>query len=104
VFGLRLPRLSLRLPRVRGTIWDGPACFTDDYQLVPRPGHYALERSGKRLARPLLRLTYVDHAADDVRDSPGHYIVAGRKDPPVIIAPATVELEFHGEGEATIGA
>jgi hypothetical protein len=95
---------ALRLPRVRGVIWDGPACFTDDYQLVKRPGHYALNRTGKKLTWPRLRLTWVEHGPDDVRDSPGHYIVAGRKDPPVVIPPATVELEFHGEGEATVGA
>lgn len=34
-----------------GQRYDGPACYCDDPQLVPRPGFYALTTDGKHVRR-----------------------------------------------------
>lgn len=92
-----------------GQPYDGPACWCDDYQAVPRPGFYALgphPETGQEGA-VLLRdypLVCVDDAPGDPEDGACHYEYAGPDDnpyrqagAPVTHVPDTtvVELEAH---------
>lgn len=73
IFGNKRPR--------PGYVWEGPACYTDDYTAVQRPGFYALTEDGKNLIQPPLRLVYIDDAPGDPTDGSGHYEVASATDP-----------------------
>lgn len=72
---------KLQQRRRAGQAYSGPACYCDDYQLVPRPGFYALDPTGKRVL-PHVPLVYVDDAGEDPWDGSGHYEYAGPKDNP----------------------
>lgn len=70
-----------RQSRRAGTPYDGPACWSTDYSLVPRPGYYALTADGKHVL-PDVPLVYVDDAPSDHTDGAGHYEYAGPHDNP----------------------
>jgi hypothetical protein len=93
----RLRRLRFR----RGDRYDGPACYCTDYSLVPRPGFYALDATGKRV-NPHVRLVYVDDAPGDPNDGSGHYEIAGRKDPEQRPGERVVELAVAVKGSAEL--
>lgn len=93
--------LLRRLRQRRGQRYDGPACYTDDYALVGRPGFYALDPTGKKVNRRL-RLVYVDDAPGDPTDGSGHYEVAGRHDPVQRGGERVVELEVQVAGAAEL--
>ena len=81
-----------------GTRYEGHACYTDDYQLVPRPGYYALTDDGKQLRKPLLRLVCVDDAPGDPDGIACHYEVAAKNDPiQKRNANVRVKATLHGE-------
>lgn len=70
-----------RQSRRAGQLYDGPAAWCDDYQLVQRPGYYALDSTGKRLL-PDVPLVCVDDAGGDPWDGSCHYEYAGPHDQP----------------------
>lgn len=87
-----------------GTVYEGPACYVNDYEAVERPGFYALTDDGKDLLRPLIRLVMVDDAPNDPDNGHCHLEVAYANDGPqktnrnVPITPrpeAVVEMEAH---------
>jgi hypothetical protein len=91
--------------RRKGRRYDGPVAYCDDYHLVKRPGYYALTKDGKRLRRPLLRLTWVDHAPGVPGDISGHYEVASKTDPPIRPLPRNgevVNLQTVSEGNGEV--
>lgn len=67
--------------RNAGKLYEGYAAYSDDYALVPRPGYYALDPSGKILL-PDVPLVCVDDAGGDPWDGSCHYEYAGPKDNP----------------------
>lgn len=85
----------------RGSRYDGPAAYCDDYALVPRPGFYALDKTGKNVNRHV-RLIYVDDAPGDPDDGSGHYEIAGRKDPVQRGGDRVVQLEAKVAGSAEL--
>jgi hypothetical protein len=64
-----------------GQLYEGPAAWSSDYSLVPRPGFYALDASGKNML-PDVPLVCVDDAGGDPWDGACHYEFAGPKDQP----------------------
>lgn len=95
--------LALRQRRRAGKPYGGPACWCDDYQLVPRPGYYALDPSGRRvLAR--VPIVCVDDAPGDHLDGSCHYEYAGPHDPPQQQGPGRpVTLEGNAAGTSGVG-
>ena len=103
-----IARLRQRLRA--GKLYEGPAAYTDDPQLAPRPGYYALDPSGKKLLKNV-PLVCVDDAPDDHEDGACHYEYAGRFDYPQrkatgeeIRAHTFVDFEAHADGKADINA
>lgn len=84
-----------------GSRWNGPSAYCHDYQLVEKPGYYALEDDGKtflKIMGDLVRLTYVDDAPGVEDDGTGHYEVASKTDPVARQGPVTVDLEARAKG------
>lgn len=71
----------LRQRRRAGRRYDGPAAWCDDYQVVPRPGYYALSPDGKHVLAAV-PLVCVDDAPGDALDGSCHYEYAGPTDMP----------------------
>jgi len=85
-----------------GTRYEGPACYTDDYQAVPRPGYYALTDDGRNLRKPLMRLVCVDDNPGDPDGRACHYEVASKTDP-VQKRNANVTVAVNLEGQSGVG-
>lgn len=81
----------------QGQPYDGPACWCDDYQAVPRPGFYALSEDGRSILKEY-PLVCVDDAPGNPDDGSTHYEYAGPDDNPYRLAGAPqniVPLEAH---------
>jgi len=85
-----------------GDPYQGPACWCDDYQLVPRPGYYALDSTGKQVLGNV-PLVCVDDAPGDEQNGACHYEYAGPKDNPQRQG-RIVALEAHIEGRGGMSA
>lgn len=72
---------KLRQRLRRGQLYEGPACWCDDYAIVPRPGFYALSADGRTILANT-PLVCVDDAPGDVGDGSTHYEYAGPNDMP----------------------
>lgn len=91
-----------RQSRRAGQPYHGPACWSTDYTLVPRPGFYALDPTGKKVLANV-PLVYVDDAPGDHMDGAGHYEYAGPKDNPQRQG-RPVELEAHAVGRTEVAS
>jgi hypothetical protein len=96
-----------RQRRRKGLAYDGPAAWSDDYGLVPRPGYYALTPDGKTVLRDV-PLVCVDDAPGDVNDGSCHYEHAGPDDVPQrqatgeeILMRRVVSLDVEALGTST---
>lgn len=91
----------------RGKLYEGPAAWSDDYTLVPKPGFYALTSDGKRVL-PAVPLVCVDDAPGDPKDGACHYEYAGPRDYPQrsgsknIGRGAVIEMEVEAEGHTGV--
>lgn len=90
-----------------GEAYVGPACWSDDYTVVPKPGYYALSEDGKALLVDV-PLVCIDDAPGDPEDGSCHYVYAGENEYPQKTAEGKeipyghpVDLEFEVEGETT---
>lgn len=101
-------REFLRERRVRrlqekraGQFYTGPAAYTTDYALAPRPGFYALADDGRTLLADV-PLVCVDDAPGNPDDGSCHYEYAGPKDPPQRAA-SQREVELRASAVAQSG-
>jgi len=101
---------KLRQRRRRGRPYAGLTTWCDDYQVVPKPGFYALESDG-RTVRPDVPLVCVDDAPGDPKDGRTHFVFAGPRDYPQrratgeeVRSRAAVKLEVHAEGKGSVKA
>lgn len=83
-----------RQKRRAGQTYFGPATFSDDYSLVPRPGFYALTADGRTVLRDA-PLVSVDDAPGDDENGACHYEYAGPNDGPYARAATVIPLEAH---------
>lgn len=94
---------KIRSQMRRGQIYTGYATWCDDYTLVPKPGFYALDDSGKQVLADV-PLVCVDEAPGDAQDGTCHYEYAGPRDYPqrsgdrAIGRGAIIDMEAHLEG------
>lgn len=94
----------------RGRLYEGLTAWCDDYQLVPKPGFYALTADGKTVL-PDVPLVCVDDAPGDPDDGSTHFEYAGPRDYPQrradgseITRERIVNVEVHAEGKASVNA
>ena len=102
--------VKTRQKRRAGRVYTGPACWCDDYSIVPRPCYYALTADGKTVL-PHVPLVCVDDAPGDHLNGACHYEHAGPKDMPqrradraAVPAARPVNLEAHVEGTAEVSS
>lgn len=100
---------KLRQQLRAGKLYEGAACYSDDYSLVPRPGYYALSADGKTVL-PKVPLVCVDDAPGDHEDGACHYEYAGPKDYPQrsggkpLGRGGTISMEAHADGTSETNA
>ena len=98
-----------RMSKRRGQVYDGPAAWCDDPQVVIRPGFYALSENGKMVLGDV-PLVCVDDAPLDPEDGSCHYEFAGPHDYPQragehpVLPGDIIDMEIHAEGRAEVSS